>query len=124
MFEVRVEDHSAEVLAALKKAAWENVLRAAVVFQTQVLQALNVSNPRPYKTPSAPGEPPRKRTGFLQANVQLDVDEANLTARVGILANAKYGAYLEFGTRKMKPRPFLSLVLGKFGQQLAALLGG
>lgn len=53
---------------------------------------------------SKPGEPPAIRTGNLRNSIQT----ARLpdgTARVG--STAKYGLWLEFGTAKMLPRPFI-----------------
>lgn len=58
---------------------------------------------------SLPGEFPSMRTGHLRRNVQMEVDAENLVARVG--TNVKYGRWLEFGTRKMAARPWLSRTL-------------
>lgn len=55
--------------------------------------------------PSAPGEPPHKQTGFLRESVTYETDEDSLTGRVG--TNVEYGKFLELGTSKMKPRPWL-----------------
>lgn len=58
-----------------------------------------------YHQASAPGEPPASNTGFLAANIDTSYDEGGL---VGIVtAHAAYAAYLEFGTIKMEPRPFM-----------------
>ena len=56
-------------LIRLKAASVTGLLRAAVFLQTTHKRLLNVSNPRPYGTPSAAGEYPRKRTGQGQASV-------------------------------------------------------
>ncbi|MFQ6016773.1 MAG: HK97 gp10 family phage protein [Kiloniellaceae bacterium] len=55
--------------------------------------------------PSAPGEPPRKRTGRLQDSIAAEVGPSGLSARVG--TDLVYGAHLEFGTRDMAARPWL-----------------
>lgn len=55
---------------------------------------------------SAPGEAPASDTGTLVS--RIDVDYTNLSelvVRVG--AHTDYAAFLEFGTRKMEPRPFM-----------------
>ena len=55
---------------------------------------------------SAPGEPPAKQTRNL-------IDEKNLrTKNVGVhkymvYMTAEYAPHLEFGTKKMAPRPFI-----------------
>lgn len=57
---------------------------------------------------SRPGEPPRKRTGTLRSSVQHEkIKEGRevIAYRVGYVRAIKYGVYLEFGTRKMAPRP-------------------
>ncbi len=55
---------------------------------------------------SAPGDPPNTDTGRLVQSIQVEFDDSGLTASVG--TNLKYGAYLEFGTTKMKARPWLA----------------
>jgi len=53
---------------------------------------------------SAPGDPPAVDSGRLrQSIVALKVDQFRW--RVG--TNVEYALYLEFGTRRMAPRPFL-----------------
>ncbi len=105
-------------------ASWQALQRAVVYYHTKLLEALNVSNPRPYKMPSRLGEPPRKRTGYLQRNVLYELDEPALTARVGMSTNAKYGAYLEKGTKHLQRRPWLLATLDKFIHQTKALAEG
>ncbi len=71
---------------------------------------------------SAPGEAPAVDTGFLRTsiaafNVKREGDDV-----IGqVAAHAKYAIYLEKGTRKMKPRPFLMVTLKERGQALQAL---
>lgn len=54
--------------------------------------------------PSAPGEPPHRDTGNLQANIETS-QPAPLTARV--TSSAKHAAAMEFGTSKVAARPYL-----------------
>ena len=58
-----------EAVETVRQEAAKRLLRAALFFQAQHQQRLGVSNPRPHKTPSRPGEYPRKRTGAGQASV-------------------------------------------------------
>ena len=59
----------------------------------------------PYPPPSAPGEPPHKRTGYLQRNIRFRRDA--FTKDLQILSQADYSSYLEHGTKKMAARPFM-----------------
>ena len=56
-------------------------------------------------TASAPGEAPASDTGVLKSHIVAEVDKNTLTGIVE--SRAKYSHFLEFGTRKMKPRPFM-----------------
>lgn len=58
----------------------------------------------PYPPPSAPYEPPHKRTGYLQRNV---LSERDSSKNLRIRSEAEYSSYLEHGTKKMAPRPFM-----------------
>tara|TARA_Y100001937_G_C6873274_1_gene221552 strand:- start:37 stop:447 length:411 start_codon:yes stop_codon:yes gene_type:complete len=56
-------------------------------------------------TASAPGQAPATDTGFLQNNIILNIEATGLVANVE--SRAKYSVFLEFGTTKMKARPFM-----------------
>mgnify|MGYP001427360273 CR=1 FL=1 len=60
-----------------------------------------------YKThiASAPGDAPNRDTGQLGSS--LIVTRSGSTS-VEVLANVEYAAYLEFGTRNMAARPFMT----------------
>lgn len=65
---------------------------------------------------SAPGDPPTVRTGRLRRGIQMARPNRNRAAtrvgwRIGI--NVKYAPFLEFGTRRMRARPFIKPVLKK-----------
>lgn len=54
---------------------------------------------------SAPGEAPRVDTGTLRASIRFRA-VARLTYE--IVDGVEYGAWLEFGTSKIEPRPFMT----------------
>lgn len=54
---------------------------------------------------SAPGEAPASDTGYLAGSISTYYEDGGLTGIV--TAGAEYAAYLEFGTVKMEPRPFM-----------------
>lgn len=106
--------------------------RAAVYLMNQHQQRLNKPAPAirnrrgrvQYIGASAPGEYPRKRTGFLQANVMFsptsiaEIVRAGMV-RVGLMANAFYGAVLEVRYHRKGLRHTLADLL----PQLRALAG-
>lgn len=61
-------------------------------------------NPRRTHRASAPGESPASDTGNLVRNIRV---KQNTPDEVFVESNAPYSSYLEFGTSKMLPRPFL-----------------
>lgn len=63
--------------------------------------------------PSAPGEPPRKRTGNLRNSISHEkANESGTQVRVG--TSERYGFWLELGTRRgLEPRPWLRPTLQK-----------
>jgi len=54
---------------------------------------------------SAPGQPPAVDTGRLWSSIGVDVRNDGLAADIG--PTVFYGKYLELGTKKMAPRPFM-----------------
>jgi HK97 gp10 family phage protein len=52
---------------------------------------------------SAPGEAPATDTGRLANSLKADIQGVNAT----VFTNVDYAPFLEFGTRKIEPRPFL-----------------
>ena len=61
-------------------------------------------NPRRTHKSSAPGQPPASDTGNLVRNIRVKQKDKD---NVEVQSNAPYSAFLEFGTSKMLPRPFL-----------------
>lgn len=57
--------------------------------------------------PSKPGQPPALRTGFGRRNIDMEVRDNGLKVRIGVRTAAKYMSYLEVGTKRVRPRPWL-----------------
>ena len=68
-------------------------------------------NPKRTHQASAPGQPPASDTGFLVNNIKRRMDADNMGGEVA--SRAAYSKYLEFGTSKMLPRPFMFPALEK-----------
>lgn len=80
-------------------------------------------NLSPKHTSSAPGEAPATDTGLLASSQYFKMPDA-LTATVG--SRLIYAYYLEFGTRKIKPRPAwipaIEELIPKFNQRVDKVL--
>jgi len=61
-------------------------------------------NPRREHRASAPGQAPASDTGNLASKIIVKQKSRN---RINVESNANYSAYLEYGTSKMQPRPFM-----------------
>ena len=61
-------------------------------------------NPRRTHRASAPGEAPASDTGNLVSKIIVRQDGKDKT---NVESNAHYSAYLEYGTSKMEPSPFM-----------------
>lgn len=100
---------------------WQGIVRCTLFLWERCSLAVGISNPRPYRTPSQPGEPPRLRTGWGQRNIAYELDQAAGIGRVGVRVNAKYMAMLDQGTKHIRPRPWLWAIAAKHMPQLEAL---
>ena len=71
-------------------------------------------NPNRTHTASAPNMPPATDTGFLGANISLNVEAKSDGSVVGqIISAAPYSKALEFGTTEIVQRPFMRPALHK-----------
>ena len=61
-------------------------------------------NPRRSHRSSAPGQAPASDTGNLVSKIRVKQKNPNTTI---VESGADYSAFLEYGTSKMQPRPFL-----------------
>ena len=61
-------------------------------------------NPRREHRASAPGQSPASDTGNLVSQIIVKQKTRNIT---NVESNANYSAFLEYGTSKMQPRPFM-----------------
>ena len=94
---------------ALDKAALRALgVGALRIHETAVKSIQNKTGTRKRgRMVSNPGEPPNTQTGRLVRSIRFTLDATKLSAVVG--TNLLYGAYLEFGAKKINlaPRPWL-----------------
>lgn len=62
---------------------------------------------RPPHRASAPGEAPAKDSGTLLRLMVIKAEHIPEGALLSIESHADYSSYLEFGTSRMRPRPFI-----------------
>lgn len=116
---------NAEAGRRTKEEMAARLLRAIVFFQQHQQQRVGISNPRPHRTPSQPGEYPRKRTGFGQKGVVYapgsvpEVIAEGLRVRAGQLANSHYMLILE----TKRDRLGFAKTFGDLAPQLKRILG-
>lgn len=125
-----------QIANQIESTAWERFQKMIKFFWQEIQEAITIPNtgvsvkrqkPRRgsytiYPNPSLPGEPPRKRTGWLAKHVQYEFDRVNTSARVGLADNAKYGLWLELGTMIMAARPWLLATLNKLRARMQSIM--
>ncbi len=73
----------------------------------------------PYPPPSQPGEPPHKRTGDLQSSFRINKrDSGTEIVREIITDEMKLANWLEYGTERMEPRPFILPINNRLEEDL------
>lgn len=76
-------------------------------------------NPKREVTVSRPGDPPNVDMGSFIKSIQFNVDPDKGTGEVG--TNDKRGPMFEFGTKTMKPRPWLTPAVNKVRKQIGKM---
>lgn len=136
---VRIRVYDRKVKAALIDATADGIKRATVFLHGRTRQTVGVPNTGVrvpvqrrtpggnrssrtiYPSPSKPGEPPRKRTGWGQRHIVWEFDPQAIAGRVGIAKAALYMLYLELGTRHVARRPWLVATLKRNLKMIALL---
>lgn len=108
-------------VGARKAATYINKQGTTVNRRASAGRAVTVKT-RGFHVASAPGQPPAVDTGRLRSSYtwQLGQDRKGPFVEVG--TNVKYAPWLEFGTRKMKPRPHLRPAINEVRRQIATLV--
>lgn len=108
-----VAEDSPKIEAVLKKAVNSKLTGArsgriyTTYFYTDRMGVVRPIGSRPPHQASAPGEPPAYDTGNLLSMMRIKTENVIAGTIVKIESHALYSRYLEFGTSKMAPRPFI-----------------
>lgn len=73
------------------------------------------------KSPSPPGSPPGRRSGFLRLSWTPFYTAGGGSGVFGITSGAHYAGYLEHGTSKMAARPFVDKIQQEALPEIEAL---
>ena len=107
-----------ETLFNLRKAQKKIAQNIAIEMKQEIKDILDipVSKNGARIVRSLPMQAPRKESGNLQNSVDylLEENEDNLTIEVFCSDSAPYALYLEYGTPKTAPRPFMLPTLNKY----------
>ena len=94
-----------DIAKEAKNAVHESALKIEADAKVLIQRGARTGHVYGHHISSAPGEAPKTDTGNLVSNITSNVQ--GLRADIGSRAQAMYGAYLEFGTTTISPRPWL-----------------
>ncbi|KKL19812.1 hypothetical protein LCGC14_2461710 [marine sediment metagenome] len=127
---VRIKIHPLRLLKKSGDQLEKNMAVATIFVRDKVKKKLNRGQPtRTFQSgsiigldPSSPGEPPKKITAQLQNSIRTKVirGKDRIIGLVG--TNLKKGRWLEFGTSKMKPRPYLRPTLSENKRKIGRIV--
>lgn len=120
-----------DVKAEIRDRSLRNVFKASEYMREKLLETLSGNRSgRRYRVPgtsvfytaSAPGEPPAVRLGGLRRSIQSEVvqEQGEYVGLVG--TDLDYGLFLENGTSKMLPRPWLVPTFEREQENIQAIL--
>lgn len=98
-------NRSAAKLERAIRFAESDITNTLVDTVTEVINYAKILVSIPYPPPSQPNQPPHMRTGRLQESIDI-FQISNYYVDFG--ADASYARALEYGTSKMRPRPFMT----------------
>lgn len=131
---VRFESNRAAVELRIANEAKVRMTKAVELVRGEAIRLMSTHKTgRRYRVPgtkgawytaSAPGEAPAVPTGRLRGSIAYQVT-ATSTETIGIVGTAlQYGAELEYGTRTIRPRPWLGPAFRNTKEKIQETLDG
>jgi HK97 gp10 family phage protein len=122
--------YGTEVYNKIHAEQKKRVLRAAIFLESYIRKSMKKGTGNVYMVAgkphhaSAEGEPPAVLTGRLRDSITHEIEEQlwDIIGRVG--TNVEYARYLELGTKKMAPRPYLRRAIEENRKELIDMLTG
>jgi hypothetical protein len=110
------------VRAQAPRGGWQEGMATQTGAASLLSTGAGAAGRRGFYRASAPGEPPATRLARLRQSVKYSVRRGRDDA-VGVVGTPlEYGVYLEKGTGKMRPRPWLSVGFGRSRAKVRAIL--
>lgn len=128
--DVKITSNIKEISRDLEQSRLKKMIKAVSTVRNNTMETLSGNRSgRTYHVPgtsrtytaSSPGEPPAQATGRLRQSVKYKVEHGGKTGHVG--TGLDYGASLEYGTSKIKPRPWLKPSFSKSEREVKQILG-
>ena len=129
--EVEIKFNVGEAIDKIDTTIKERMLMAVNEVRNTALEVLSGNrHGRTYRVPgtqrtytaSAPGEPPAQATGELRQSVKTELT-GDARQTVGIVgSDKKYAPMLEYGTRHIRPRPWLRISFEKSLDKIKEIL--
>jgi HK97 gp10 family phage protein len=110
---VKIKNNTPKIIASLQgQPLAQAVMAGAFVIEGEVKVSMSAEakTGRIYgrHQASSPGEPPGVDTGVLVNSIRSRLLSSGSTSAFAVVGTGvEYGVYLEFGTSKMKARPFM-----------------
>lgn len=129
---IKLEWHGEKVNKRIRDEALARVTMASEHLRTKILEKLSGSRSgRVYRVPgtgrsyvaSAPGEAPAVRLGGLRRSVRAKVERRRGEVLGEVGTDLDYGLFLERGTRRMAPRPWLGKTYEEEKEALEEIIG-
>lgn len=123
-----VKIHRDRLNAFINQKQHQALSAAGVYLRQQMMRAVSVPVVKvkgKVTQRSRPGEPPRLETGFGRAGIRDRVEQdgaGKWHLKISVVRNAIYMLFLEFGTKRVKPRPWLVSTWKKNQKQVERII--
>ena len=125
-FTVRVEglERLKESFDSMPNDILPSITRGLTLAASEAVEQIQSSISDSYPPPSLPWTPPHVRTGALRRSVRIErIEPGIVTMGVGGPGSiVPYAAWLEFGTSKMEPRPFVEPIIERIGPGISSII--